>query len=30
MGTFLKEKPTTIEECDDQILRRLIGKITMY
>ena len=30
MATFLKEQPTTIEECDEQLLRRLIGKVTVF
>ncbi len=30
MTVFLKEQPTLIEECDEQLLRRLIGKVTVY
>lgn len=30
MTAFLKEQPTLIDECDEQLLRRLIGKITVY
>lgn len=27
MTVFLKEQPTLIDECDDQLKKRLIGKI---
>ena len=30
MTAFLKEQPTLIEECDEQLLRRLIGKVTVF
>lgn len=30
MTTFLKEQPKIIEECDEQLLRRLIGKIKVF
>lgn len=30
MTAFLKEQLTLIEECDEQLLRRLIGKVTVY
>lgn len=30
MTVFLKEQPTLIDEFDEQLLRRLIGKITVY
>ncbi|EPY6431064.1 integrase [Clostridium sporogenes] len=30
MTVFLKEQPTLIENCDEQLIRRLIGKIMVY
>lgn len=30
MKVFLKEQPTLIEECDEQLIRRLIGKIMVH
>jgi site-specific DNA recombinase len=30
MSTFLKEQPTTITEYDEQLVRRLIEKVTVY
>lgn len=30
MTAFLKEQPTLIDECDEQLIRRLIGKIMVY
>lgn len=30
MTAFLKEQPTLIDECDEQLIRRLIGNIMVY
>ena len=30
MSTFLLEQPTTITEYDEQLVRRLIEKVTVY
>ncbi len=30
MSTFLKEQPTDITEYDEQLIRRLIEKVTIY
>ena len=30
MTAFLKEQPTLIDECDEQLIRRLIEKIMVY
>lgn len=30
MGTFLKELSTTITEYNDQLIRRLVEKVTVY
>ena len=30
MSAFLQEQPTTITEYDEQMIRRLIEKITVY
>lgn len=30
MTAFLKEQPTFIDESDDQLIRRLIGKIMVH
>ena len=30
MSTFLQEQPTTITEYDEQLVRRLIEKVTVY
>ena len=30
MGTFLREQPTTLTEYDEQLVRRLIEKVTIY
>jgi site-specific DNA recombinase len=30
MRTYLQEQPTTIAEYDDQLIRRLIEKVTVY
>jgi site-specific DNA recombinase len=30
MTAFLKEQPTLIDECDEQLIRRLIRKIMVY
>ncbi|WP_242966449.1 DNA recombinase [Clostridium sp. BSD9I1] len=30
MTAFLKEQPTLIDNCDEQLIRRLIGKIMVY
>jgi site-specific DNA recombinase len=30
MNTFLREQPTTITEYDEQLVRRLIGKVTVF
>ena len=30
MSAFLQEQPTTITEYDEQLIRRLIEKITVY
>ncbi|NMM65520.1 resolvase [Clostridium sp. P21] len=30
MTAFLKEQPMLINDCDEQLIRRLIGKIMVY
>jgi len=30
MSTFLQEQPTVITEYDEQLVRRLIEKVTVY
>lgn len=30
MTVFLKEQPTLIDEFDEQLIRRLIEKVTVY
>lgn len=30
MGAFLQEQPTTITEYDEQLVRRLVEKVTVY
>jgi len=30
MSTFLKKQPTTLSEYDEQLVRRLIEKVTIY
>jgi site-specific DNA recombinase len=30
MSTFLQEQPTAITEYDEQLIRRLIKKVTVY
>ena len=30
MSMFLRERPTTLTEYDEQLVRRLIGQVTVY
>lgn len=30
MTAFLKEQPTLIDECDEQLIKRLIGRIMVH
>ena len=30
MSTFLREQPTAITEYDEQLVRRLVEKVTIY